>query len=157
MLRVKFWIFVSWSMIVNSMGFLQFSIFCEKSCLSRRPDTSAGYIKNRCFFTRQIQRIPSEKTILSCSLTPRKIFPLVGTATLLKRQNAIIPKRIFQDRDPFFLQKVRSSVRMPLANSFSHLYSKFAFFHKKLDFNCLWACKMNYLFAKLRKSAILEH
>ncbi len=31
----------------------------------------------------------------------------------------------------FFLQKVRSSVRMPLANSFSHLYSKFAFFHKK--------------------------
>ena len=34
-------------------------------------------------------------------------------------------------RSILFLQNVRSSVRMPLANSFSHLYSKFAFFHKK--------------------------
>ena len=42
---------------------------------------------------------------MSCSLTPRQIFPLVGTATLLKRQNAIIPKRIFHERDPFFLCK----------------------------------------------------
>ena len=92
-------------MMVNNMGFLKFSIFCEKSCLSYRPDTSAGYTKNRCFFTRWIQRNPSEKTILSCSLTPRIFFPLVGTATLLKRQNAIIPKRIFQQRDPFFLCK----------------------------------------------------
>ena len=92
-------------MMVNNMGFLKFSIFCEKSCLSCRPDTSAGYTKNRCFFTRWIQRNPSEKTILSCSLTPRQFFPLVGTATLLKRQNAIIPKRIFQQRDPFFLCK----------------------------------------------------
>ena len=62
--------------------------------------------------------------ILSCSLTPRKIIPHVVIATLLKRQNAIIPKRIFQERDPYFLQKVRSSVKMPLVNSFSHLYSK---------------------------------
>ena len=92
-------------MMVNNMGFLKFSIFCEKSCLSCRPDTSAGYTKNRCFFTRWIQRNPSEKTILSCSLTPRPFFALVGTATLLKRQNAIIPKRIFQQRDPFFLCK----------------------------------------------------
>ena len=92
-------------MMVNSMGFLKFSIFCEKSCLSRRPDTSAGYTKNRCFFTRWIQRNPSEKTISSCSLTPRPFFALVGTATLLKRQNAIIPKRIFHQRDPFFLRK----------------------------------------------------
>ena len=112
------------------------------------------FSKNRCFFTRWIQRNPSEKTILSCSLTPRPFFALVGTATLLKRQNAIIPKRIFQERDPFFLQNVRSSVRMPLANSFSHLYSKFAFFLKQLDFNCPWACQMNYFFAEVRKSGV---
>ena len=42
---------------------------------------------------------------MSCSLTPRKIIPHVVIATLLKRQNAIIPKRIFQQRDPFFLCK----------------------------------------------------
>ena len=55
---------------------------------------------------------------------------------------------------PFFLQKVWSSVRMPLANSFSHLYSKFAFFLKQLDFNCPWACQMNYFFAEVRKSGV---
>ena len=32
-----------------------------------------------------------------------------------------------QARSIFFMQKVRSSVKMPLANSFSHLYSKSAF------------------------------
>ena len=63
------------------------------------------FSKNRCFFTRWIQRNTSEKTISSCSLTPRPFFALVGTATLLKRQNAIIPKRIRHERDPFFLCK----------------------------------------------------
>ena len=100
-----FYVVLSCSMMVNSAGFSQLSIFSEKSCLSRRPDTSAGYTKNRCFFTRWIQRNPSEKTISSCSLTPRPFFALVGTATLLKRQNAIIPKRIFQERDPVFCCK----------------------------------------------------
>ena len=141
MLRVKFWIFLSWSMTVNSMGFLHFSIFCEKNSLSRRPDTSAGYTKNRCFFTRWIQRNPSEKTILSCSLTPRPFFALVGTATLLKRQNAIIPKRIFQERDPFFLQMVWWSVKMPFVNSFSHLYSKSAFLLSQREIRIIFSPK----------------
>ena len=38
---------------------------------------------------------------------------------------------------------------MSVANSFSHLYSKFAFFLKRLDFNYLRACKVNYLFKKM--------
>ena len=61
----------------------------------------------------------SEKTILSCSLTPRQIFPLVGTATLLKRQNAIIPKRIFQERDPcFFAKKCDQALGCPSQTHF---------------------------------------
>ena len=127
MIRVKFCIVLSWSMMVNSMGFLHFSISYENSAYRAGRILVQGTL-NLGVFSREIQRNLSEKTILSCSLTPRKIIPHVVIATLLKRQNAIIPKRIRHERDPFFFtQKVRSSVKMPLANSFSHLYSKSAF------------------------------
>ena len=141
-------------MMVNNMGFLKFSIFCEKSCLSCRPDTSAGYTKNRCFFTRWIQRNTSEKTISSCSLTPRPFFALVGTATLLKRQNAIIPKRIFQERDPFcFCKKCDQALGCPSQTHF-RTSTRNLRFSLKLDFNRLWACKMIFFFAEVRKSGV---
>ena len=88
-----------------------------------------------------------EIRILSCSLTPRKIIPLVVIATLLKRQKAIIPQRLFQERDPYFFAK-SAIKRQDVAR-------------KLLSASLLEICVFaqpgwnpNYFFAQVRKSGV---
>ena len=127
--------------MVNSMGFLQFSMFCEKNCLSRRPDTSAGYFKNWCFSHIKYSETLAKKRFWAVLWRLAKFSRLLAQPLCWNDKTRPFRNASSRSEIHFFLQKVRSSVKMPLVNSFSHLYSKSIFASSRSEIHLLFSPK----------------
>ena len=116
-----FYVVLSCSMMVNSIGFLHFSIFCEKTAYRAGRIQVQGTPKIDVFSHVKYRETLAKTRFWAVLWRLARFSRLLAQPLRWNDKTRSFRNASSRSEIHFFLQKVRSSVRMPLANSFSHL------------------------------------